>query len=66
MAFDMPHDEPPDKESYERWEAEQAAIPRCDICGASLCICEKCGARWCLDHQTKPLVCPGCGDRGYP
>lgn len=38
-------------------------LKTCPKCHASLVACRLCGAEWCLDHQVKPLVCPGCGKR---
>lgn len=44
--------------------AKQLDTPqRCEICNAHKVRCDKCQTEWCLDHQTNPLVCPGCGDR---
>jgi hypothetical protein len=40
-----------------------AAPGRCPACNATMARCGSCGAEWCLDHQTRPLVCPGCGRR---
>jgi hypothetical protein len=36
---------------------------RCPACNATMARCGSCGAEWCLDHQTRPLTCPGCGAR---
>lgn len=37
---------------------------KCEQCGSTKCRCDRCGREWCLDHQTNPLTCPGCGARG--
>ena len=49
---------------YRRFNVEfEPFVGKCPICGAGLCKCDMCGREWCLDHQTNPLVCPGCGHR---